>query len=198
MNSKVWHGKKLEAIEAENAKLQNEIYLQKLRNESRQSATRETVNPGYPGPRYASTDQNLIKHPSERFPDRRAETYNQFTNYDFNRPASFPSTQGTLPTRDKFVQPPRLAQQNGMRHYQTSIPSAKKDTNVQVGSEAKDPTLLAENEIHAEKVSRFMFFMLMFSLGLNLYLAWIARGFYFRYNELADELRETFTSSNNL
>ena len=40
-----------------------------------------------------------------------------------------------------------------------------------------------------------LFFMLMTSLGLNIYLGWLTRGFYVRYNELADELRETFTAT---
>ena len=38
-----------------------------------------------------------------------------------------------------------------------------------------------------------MFLMLIFSVGLNLYLWALSRGFYLRYHELADELRETFT-----
>lgn len=38
-----------------------------------------------------------------------------------------------------------------------------------------------------------MFLMLLCSVGLNLYLWAISRGFYLRYQELADELRETFT-----
>ena len=38
-----------------------------------------------------------------------------------------------------------------------------------------------------------MFIMLLCSVGLNLYLWALSRGFYMRYQELADELRETFT-----
>ncbi len=41
----------------------------------------------------------------------------------------------------------------------------------------------------------FVYFMLLCSLGLNIYLGLISRGFYVRYNELADELRETFTAT---
>ena len=37
-----------------------------------------------------------------------------------------------------------------------------------------------------------MFLMLLMSVGLNLYLWALSRGFYMRYQELADELRETF------
>ena len=42
----------------------------------------------------------------------------------------------------------------------------------------------------------FLWFMLLFSIALNFYLAFLARSFYTRYQDLADELRETFTSSN--
>jgi hypothetical protein len=41
----------------------------------------------------------------------------------------------------------------------------------------------------------FIWFMLLFSIALNFYLAFLARSFYTRYQDLADELRETFTSS---
>ncbi len=41
----------------------------------------------------------------------------------------------------------------------------------------------------------FLWFMLLFSVGLNFYLGWISRSFYVRYSELADELRETFSST---
>ncbi len=40
-----------------------------------------------------------------------------------------------------------------------------------------------------------LWLMLLCSVGLNLYLWAISRGFYSRYQELADELRETFTAT---
>jgi hypothetical protein len=43
--------------------------------------------------------------------------------------------------------------------------------------------------------SVFLLFMLFLLTGLCLYLSWLARGFYFRYAELADELRETFSAT---
>ena len=46
-----------------------------------------------------------------------------------------------------------------------------------------------------KRTEHFIYFMLLCSLGLNVYLAWISRGFYVRYNELADELRDTFTAT---
>ena len=41
----------------------------------------------------------------------------------------------------------------------------------------------------------FLYFLLLCSIGLNLYLGWISRGFYGRYRELADELRDAFSTS---
>ena len=47
------------------------------------------------------------------------------------------------------------------------------------------------------RMLRFMWLMLLLSLGANFYLAVLSRSFYTRYDELADELRETFTTTNN-
>ena len=55
-------------------------------------------------------------------------------------------------------------------------------------------SIAGKNEIDTT-MSAVLFFMLMTSLGLNIYLGWLTRGFYVRYNELADELRETFTAT---
>ena len=43
------------------------------------------------------------------------------------------------------------------------------------------------------RFNTFLWFLLFCSVGLNIYLGWIARGFYARYHELGDELRESFT-----
>ena len=63
-----------------------------------------------------------------------------------------------------------------------SIDSAKK-TMSNVQQHATDQT------------NGFLGFLLLCSIGLNIYLLWISRGFYVRYSELADELRETFTTT---
>lgn len=60
------------------------------------------------------------------------------------------------------------------------------------------PSLLAQQESLAENARRqilFLFFLLLFSVALNVYLGVMARGFYSRYQDLADELRETFTTT---
>jgi len=47
----------------------------------------------------------------------------------------------------------------------------------------------------SEKLVRALWFIALLSIAMNMYLALLARSFYGRYNELADELRETFTAS---
>jgi len=47
----------------------------------------------------------------------------------------------------------------------------------------------------SDKLVRALWFIALLSIGMNMYLALLARSFYSRYNELADELRETFTAS---
>ncbi len=67
---------------------------------------------------------------------------------------------------------------------------------------ALDPSLLAANQLPSDektggfdRTHGFLWFMLLSAIGLNVYLGWISRGFYVRYGELADELKETFPSS---
>ncbi len=57
---------------------------------------------------------------------------------------------------------------------------------------ADDSVTVSEN---LRRQILFLFFLLAFSIALNVYLGIVARGFYTRYQDLADELRETFTST---
>jgi hypothetical protein len=41
----------------------------------------------------------------------------------------------------------------------------------------------------------YLFMLLLCSIGLNIYLGWISRGFYVRYHQLSAELRDTFSSA---
>jgi len=65
----------------------------------------------------------------------------------------------------------------------------------QNGSGEKADGTLADTDAANIKAYWFLWFLLLFSIGLNFYLGWISRSFYVRYIELADELRDTFTSS---
>ena len=47
----------------------------------------------------------------------------------------------------------------------------------------------------SDKLARALWFVTLMSIGFNFYLALLARSFYSRYNELAEELRETFSAT---
>lgn len=53
---------------------------------------------------------------------------------------------------------------------------------------------VASTDSSIARFNGFLYFMLLSSIGLNIYLGWISRGFYVRYRELADELRESFAT----
>ena len=95
----------------------------------------------------------------------------------------------TAPPNRKLTNTDPRRSAGGIKDYAASLPG----TNLNQTSGAN------ENQVNATKQDRrvegFVMFMLFCSLGLNIYLFWISRGFYVRYNELADELRETFTAS---
>ena len=48
------------------------------------------------------------------------------------------------------------------------------------------------------RMLRLMWLLLLISLGVNFYLALLSRSFYTQYEELADELRETFSTSSSI
>jgi hypothetical protein len=52
-----------------------------------------------------------------------------------------------------------------------------------------------DDENRQGKGQLMMLILLLLSFALNLYLWWLAQSFYSRYQELADELRETFTAT---
>lgn len=170
----------------ETARLENERYLHQLRKEGRALAGGDAntpQQPAFPSQRYAANTR-LIENPSHEFPVRRSESFTPTNQHDYN----------PVPSREKLNASPRIAQKGGLDEYRTSMPGPGTNNN-EAGTGSPTPATLAKQDAHSDKAYNFLFFMLMFSFGLNIYLAWISRGFYARYNELADELRETFTSS---
>jgi hypothetical protein len=87
----------------------------------------------------------------------------------------------TVPTRS-----------GGLDKYAASLPGTKQ--NGAANTNNTNRGLIGTSNRESKEMG-FIYFMLLCSLGLNLYLAWISRGFYVRYHELADELRETFTTT---
>lgn len=84
---------------------------------------------------------------------------------------------------------PQTSSRPGLEGLQASLPAPG---HLGGHLSGKDP----DREVRNEKNVGVLYSLLIGSLGLNLYLAWISRSFYTRYGELADELRETFASTN--
>jgi hypothetical protein len=103
--------------------------------------------------------------------------------------------QGASGTHDRWTDrlTPNSSSRPGLEGLQASV-SGPGHLGGQHGGHhlGKDP----DREVRNEKNVGVLYSLLIGSLGLNLYLAWISRSFYTRYGELADELRETFASTN--
>lgn len=76
-----------------------------------------------------------------------------------------------------------------------SIPAPQQTSETTRRSVRSGDTRVIADADRIQKQNAALWFIMLCSVGLNFYLAWIARGFYVRYEELADELRETFTST---
>ena len=79
-----------------------------------------------------------------------------------------------------------------------SIPGIESNQQIETNRQDVDrkrPALAGDANEIVRRQNRLLWFIMLCSVGLNFYLAIIARGFYVRYEELADEIRETFTSS---
>ncbi len=75
-----------------------------------------------------------------------------------------------------------------------SIPGSNLDNGERAGTRRPGSEPVATKESTVTRFNGFLYFMLLCSIGLNFYLGLISRGFYVRYRELADELRETFAT----
>lgn len=118
--------------------------------------------------------------------NRRLQDENRDLLVDLNRFESDDRSYATY-NRDRWSNrvEPRPTNRQGLESLQASLPG----TNRLVDN--RDPSA----DGRSKRDIGILFSLLIGSLALNLYLAWISRGFYVRYSELADELRETFASS---
>ncbi len=174
----------------------NRLKEQAIRDQQRQrlALQQQTLNNRQSGPSFGTIDPN--------------DAYNQFSPRQNNdRFASLTGSEyadrvvngySPPPARTPNQLTPASETNEGVRSYVGSIPGPQ--------SANDGPDRLAANPFNQKNVAGninkqdapeagILYFMLLFSLGLNVYLGWIARGFYVRYNELADELRETFTAT---
>ena len=103
------------------------------------------------------------------------------------------NTGQTMP--DRVAVAPRPT--NRLMPFSIEGPANNNVPSQQAGTQTNapaTPAVLADTERY-KKQNAALWFIMLCSVGLNFYLSWIARGFYVRYEELADDIRETFTSS---
>jgi hypothetical protein len=75
---------------------------------------------------------------------------------------------------------------------QAAIPGSETGPSFASHREGLPPSAGTRDEI--AQINGMMYFLFLCSIGLNIYLGWIARGFYVRYRELAEELRASFST----
>jgi hypothetical protein len=94
-------------------------------------------------------------------------------------------------------QVPAIPSRTNDRLAQTYSPNLPNPSLSNFQTQINGPTPNSQNNALTSNQSMTgpLFFMLCCSLGLNVYLGVVARNLYVRYNELADELRETFSGS---
>ena len=107
-----------------------------------------------------------------------------------------PPINSTETMPDRVAVSPRPT--NRLLPFAIEGPSASNSNDTQESESRVGPVVDSDIVANAEnyrKQNAALWFIMLCSVGLNFYLAWIARGFYVRYEELADDIRETFTSS---
>lgn len=163
------------AVRRQEQELANQKYQESLR-----TSWPSDMNPTYTKPTGPVIGSNIGTGPIVDRPERLASR-------DLNR---FPAeaANSTPPSRAGNQPLPRPTT-GGIKDYTASMPGV--NANQPLGANANKTTAQRQDK----RVEGFVMFMLFCSLGLNIYLGWISRGFYVRYNELADELRETFTAT---
>ncbi len=95
---------------------------------------------------------------------------------------------------DRIAATPRPT--NKLLPFAVAVTDANDSTSPTVNSmpQTIDQKILADNEL-TQRQNRALWFIMLCSVGLNFYLSWISRGFYVRYEELAEEIRESFTAT---
>jgi len=131
-----------------------------------------------PNPWQAPTDPRAYS-PNQYGPETAPAMTPPVDRADWTRMAEYSASRA--PLEDV---PPRIAQNSPTVIAETSA--------------ARPGELLAANQTGTnQRIVPLLWFMLLASIGLNVYLMWIARGFYARYRELGDELRETFSTTSS-
>ena len=128
-------------------------------------------------------------------------------------PAQYPSQhprQAYLPGQDLPIVASQIPPSTVTRPDYSPYPVPYQNSGLQAQIPGADPSsnqkyVAAHDGTHGldgrspvsqlNQFNSFLYFLLLCSIGLNIYLGWILRGFYVRYRELADELRDTFSTA---
>ena len=147
--------------------------------------------PGNTGYGFTDDQRPLIDYPSTNYPDRRLQDFvdpMDDLDADYDRVAQ--RTTGTRQPRPSGAVPASIG--GPVQQVAARINNATTRTNTR----GNDVVLADQTQLtRLNQQNKLLWFMMLCSLGLNIYLGWIARSFYGRYEELADELRETFTTT---
>ena len=183
-----------------------EQQLEWERNQLRRQST--SINPSGVA---SEASQSAIAHPTYQYPNRHDNDF-RLADQRLSQPAAAsrpprrtpvsPVTTGPWPTS---INGPQTSPTNtAATPVATTQPMAQLLAQYGLANASELETFLKDNSKLLAKVEKmeqlkktngFLWFMLLCAIGLSIYLSWIARGFYVRYAELADELRETFTST---
>ena len=129
---------------------------------------------------------------------RESETYaERIARLNDDRTITYASIPSRRTTNTASRQRPELdvqirgPQDQMDRNENSSIGSSANNGSTFRGTRSE----LVANLSSLKKTNGFLLFMLLCSVGINVYLGLVSRNFYTRYAELADELRETFTAT---
>jgi len=189
--------RKAEQLESQEASLSRKTNLLELKEDqldaTMRELTRHTVSAGNPSLR-TSMPWNVNPNYDPSYQNDLGEHYyphNNRTGPAVDRAQSPYEARGNVSARDSGLRPPNenrdiaaglAVTPKGIKDYTTSITGPEPSS--ETSSTARD-----------DRVNGFVLFLLFCSLGLNIYLSFISRGFHVRYIELADELRETFSTT---
>ena len=119
--------------------------------------------------------------------DQYTQQYGDFVNQYLNKPKSPPS--------NRLASLNSMPEQTNPVNFETpELPQIKEtQTRTEKPKDAQTPNgTSARNQ--SDQMNFLLLLMFLGSVGLNVFLGWISRGFYVRYNDLADELRQTFNA----
>lgn len=184
----------------EYVKQQMRLEREKMMRELRESQYANRENEALHGnPRYAAQPNDMYSLPTRQV-DHRSVPYGDDYELASDRLGGY--GQRILNERDRTITRvamaprPSDAASSPELIVDSTKPTMPTSTNTPSSEKTDTQRDAGEKQLAAnQKTEVALLIMLLSSIALNIYLGWIARGFYVRYNDLADELRETFSAT---